>query len=120
MIPIVEGAVPWTWAFAVLAVGPIVGVVAMRRLESPPEAAPPGPVEVEMSNETTKGVAVIMGTYNEGFGRDDLVASGRDVSTGRHSPTLSKFTRSAPTPRERFRSTMAPAAIRSAALNDFV
>jgi MFS family permease len=39
LIPLVEEAVTWTWAFAILAVGPIVGIVAMLRLKSLPEAA---------------------------------------------------------------------------------
>ena len=39
IIPIVEEAVTWTWAFAVLALGPIVGIIAMLRLKSLPEAA---------------------------------------------------------------------------------
>jgi MFS family permease len=32
LVPAVEQAVGWRWAFAVLAVGPLVGIVAMRRL----------------------------------------------------------------------------------------
>lgn len=39
IIPIIEEAVTWTWAFAVLALGPIVGIAAMLRLKSLPEAA---------------------------------------------------------------------------------
>jgi MFS family permease len=39
IIPIMEEAVTWTWAFAVLALGPIVGIIAMLRLKSLPEAA---------------------------------------------------------------------------------
>jgi MFS family permease len=39
IIPLFEEAVTWTWAFAVLAIGPIVGIAAMLRLKSLPEAA---------------------------------------------------------------------------------
>jgi MFS family permease len=39
IIPIVEEAFTWRWAFAVLALGPLVGIIAMLRLKSLPEAA---------------------------------------------------------------------------------
>jgi MFS family permease len=39
LIPIVEAAHGWGWAFALLAPGPILGTVAMLRLKSLPEAA---------------------------------------------------------------------------------
>lgn len=39
LIPIVEASVTWRWAFAILAVGPIVGIAAMARLKRLPEAA---------------------------------------------------------------------------------
>ena len=39
LIPLVEGAVTWRWAFALLALGPLGGIVAMRRLRSLPEAS---------------------------------------------------------------------------------
>jgi MFS family permease len=39
LIPLVEEAVTWRWAFAILAIGPVVGVFAMLRLKSLPEAA---------------------------------------------------------------------------------
>ncbi|HZD17772.1 MAG TPA: MFS transporter [Actinomycetota bacterium] len=39
VIPIIEGAVTWRWAFAVLAMGPMVGIAAMLRLKHLPEAA---------------------------------------------------------------------------------
>jgi MFS family permease len=38
IIPIVEEATSWRWAFAVLAPGPLVGIAAMLRLKSLPEA----------------------------------------------------------------------------------
>ncbi len=38
LIPIVQQAVGWTWAFTVLAPGPLFGVVAMTRLLHAPEA----------------------------------------------------------------------------------
>jgi MFS family permease len=39
LIPVLEDAVGWRWAFAFLAPGPALGVVAMLRLKSSPEAA---------------------------------------------------------------------------------
>lgn len=38
LIPVVQGFVGWTWAFVVLAPGPLLGVVAMTRLLHAPEA----------------------------------------------------------------------------------
>jgi Major Facilitator Superfamily len=39
LIPLFEDALGWRWAFAFLALGPALGVVAMLRLKSLPEAA---------------------------------------------------------------------------------
>jgi hypothetical protein len=39
LIPILEDAFGWRWAFAFLAPGPALGVVAMLRLKSLPEAS---------------------------------------------------------------------------------
>jgi MFS family permease len=39
LIPVLEDAFGWRWAFAFLAPGPALGVVAMLRLKSSPEAA---------------------------------------------------------------------------------
>jgi MFS family permease len=39
LIPFVESMVTWRWAFSVLALGPLVAIVAMRRLKALPEAA---------------------------------------------------------------------------------
>jgi MFS family permease len=39
LIPILEDAVSWRWTFAFLAPGPALGIVAMLRLRSSPEAA---------------------------------------------------------------------------------
>jgi MFS family permease len=39
LVPVVEGAVGWRWAFALLAPGPALGIVAMLRLRGSPEAA---------------------------------------------------------------------------------
>ena len=39
LIPIIEAAVTWRWAFTILGLGPLVGVAAMLRLKSLPEAA---------------------------------------------------------------------------------
>lgn len=38
LIPIFEEAVGWTWAFSILALGPVVGITAMLRLKRLPEA----------------------------------------------------------------------------------
>jgi len=40
-----------------------------------------GPIEIEVSNNSNVGTAVVMGTYADGFGHADLVAYGPDVST---------------------------------------
>lgn len=39
LIPVLEEALSWRWAFAILALGPVVGIAAMRRLRSLPESA---------------------------------------------------------------------------------
>jgi MFS family permease len=39
LIPLVESAVTWQWAFAILAPGPFLGIVAMSRLRHLPEAS---------------------------------------------------------------------------------
>nr|MBA3584762.1 MFS transporter [Gemmatimonadota bacterium] len=39
LVPLVQGAAGWWWAFAILAPGPALGVVAMLRLRQAPEAA---------------------------------------------------------------------------------
>lgn len=39
LIPIIEVAVGWHWAFAILAIGPVVGIAAMMRLRTLPESA---------------------------------------------------------------------------------
>jgi hypothetical protein len=38
LIPFLEVALGWRWAFAVLALGPTLGIMAMWRLKSLPEA----------------------------------------------------------------------------------
>ena len=38
LLPPIVGAVGWRWAFATLAVGPLLGVVAMARLRAAPES----------------------------------------------------------------------------------
>lgn len=38
LIPIIEAVVTWRWAFTILALGPLVGIAAMLRLKSLPEA----------------------------------------------------------------------------------
>ena len=39
LVPVLEGAVGWRWAFAPLVVGPLLGTLAMQRLRTRPEAA---------------------------------------------------------------------------------
>jgi predicted MFS family arabinose efflux permease len=39
MIPVFEDVFGWRWAFAFLAPGPLLGIVAMLRLRASPEAA---------------------------------------------------------------------------------
>jgi MFS family permease len=39
LVPVVEGAAGWGWAFAILAPGPALGAAAMLRLRASPEAA---------------------------------------------------------------------------------
>jgi MFS family permease len=39
LLPLLQGAIGWSGAFAVLAIGPALGVVAMLRLRARPEAA---------------------------------------------------------------------------------
>jgi hypothetical protein len=38
LVPRIQQAVGWTWAFAALAPGPFLGVIAMQRLRRLPEA----------------------------------------------------------------------------------
>ena len=38
LIPLVEGVVGWSWAFSILAVGPLLGIWAMLRLSRLPVA----------------------------------------------------------------------------------
>ncbi len=45
-----------------------------------PKSWPNRALPIEISNETTMGMALVMGTYDNGFGRDDLVSYGRDIS----------------------------------------
>ena len=39
LVPFLRDQASWAWAFAVLAPGPLLGIVAMRRLAAAPEAA---------------------------------------------------------------------------------
>lgn len=39
LVPIVRDALSWWWAFAMLAIGPALGIVAMQRLQRSPAAA---------------------------------------------------------------------------------
>ena len=38
LLPIIRDSSGWGWAFAMLAIGPLVGTIAMMRLRSIPEA----------------------------------------------------------------------------------
>ena len=46
-----------------------------------PSHSASGDVGFKIQNQTTTRMAIIMGSYAEGYGRDDLVSYGRDVST---------------------------------------
>ena len=46
-----------------------------------PGSWPNGPIQIEISNQTASTTAVVMGTYNDGFGHADLVSYGSDIST---------------------------------------
>lgn len=48
---------------------------------SDPSRWPSGPLNIEVANSTDSVAAIIMGTYADGYGHDDLVAYGSDVST---------------------------------------
>ncbi len=48
---------------------------------SVPGTWPNGPIQIEISNQTASTTAVVMGTYNDGFGHADLVSYGSDIST---------------------------------------
>jgi hypothetical protein len=37
LVPIVRDALSWWWAFAMLSLGPALGIVAMQRLQHSPE-----------------------------------------------------------------------------------
>nr|WP_245742068.1 hypothetical protein [Natrinema salaciae] len=39
LVPVVQRAVGWQWAFAPLVVGPLIGTIAMLRLRTRPESA---------------------------------------------------------------------------------
>jgi hypothetical protein len=39
LLPVVEDAVSWRWAFVLLVPGPALGIAAMLRLRASPEAA---------------------------------------------------------------------------------
>jgi hypothetical protein len=47
---------------------------------SDPSSWPSGALEIAISNGADGQAAVVLGTYSEGFGREDLVAYGNDVS----------------------------------------
>jgi hypothetical protein len=38
LLPVVQGAAGWPWAMGMLAVGPALGIVAMRALQRSPDA----------------------------------------------------------------------------------
>ncbi len=53
LVPLIAEVIGWRWAFPVLAVGPVAGIAAMRRLQELRRAGPPGnsgaPLPVEAS-----------------------------------------------------------------------
>lgn len=48
---------------------------------SNPNDWPAGAPDILLTNNTVTRGALILGTYNEGFGREDLLAYGSDIST---------------------------------------
>lgn len=62
-------------------VEPSVSFVGDNCSSSDPGKWPTGPLDIEVSNSTETSAAVVMGTYQDGFGHDDLVAYGSDVSS---------------------------------------
>ena len=62
-------------------VEPSVSFVGDDCSSSDPGKWPSGPLDIEVSNSTETSAAVVMGTYQDGFGHDDLVAYGSDIST---------------------------------------
>lgn len=62
-------------------VDPKVTFEGERCSSSDPSNWPDGVLQIELSNNMPRPGAVIMGTYDEGFGQDDLEAYGSDIST---------------------------------------
>jgi predicted MFS family arabinose efflux permease len=42
LVPLISEAIGWRWVFPVLAVGPVVGISSMRRLQKLRHREPPG------------------------------------------------------------------------------
>jgi len=62
------------------AVEPSVTVEDTGCSSSDPSGWPSGPLNIEVTSSVDSVAAVVMGTYTDGYGRDDLVAYGSDVS----------------------------------------
>ncbi len=62
-------------------VDPVVMFEGEQCSSSAPADWPDGPLEIELSNGLPTRAAVIMGTYDEGFGEEDLEVYGSDIST---------------------------------------
>lgn len=62
-------------------VEPIISFDEGTCTSSDPSVWPSGALDIAISNTTSARTAVVMGTYSDGFGHEDLVAYGSDIST---------------------------------------
>lgn len=62
-------------------VDPTITIDSQECTSSDPANWPEGALNIDVSNNTNTSGAVVIGTYTDGFGRDDLVAYGSDVTT---------------------------------------
>lgn len=69
----------YTDEFVVSVGRPLIALDGTECMSSIPETWSGGALEIE--NKNTSTMAIVMGTYDDGFGHDDLVAYGRDIST---------------------------------------
>lgn len=60
---------------------PSVAIQDESCLSSDPSNWPAGAPDIVLTNDSMSRGALIMGTYNDGFGREDLIAYGTDIST---------------------------------------
>jgi hypothetical protein len=68
-------------ACGVSTVQPTVSIDDKGCASSDTDEWPNGVLDIEVSNSSASTSAVVMGTYDDGLGREDLVAYGSDIST---------------------------------------